>query len=62
MTCLKMDVNITIGGDWCKRFQEASPSERSIMLAGLMDAFNDGQEGIELSFSEPVINESSYPQ
>lgn len=56
---LQMDLHLVMttptGAQWVREFKEASPSVRAVMLSQVMDAFNDGQEGIDLSFSEPVI-------
>lgn len=60
MISLRFDVNLSVdSAEWPKRFVQASPSERAVMLSQIMDAFNDGEAGIELSFSEPVISEQS---
>ena len=61
MTSLKFDVNLTVdNSEWAKRFIQASSSDRAIMLSQVMDAFNDGVGGIELSFSEPVSIEQVH--
>lgn len=56
---LKMDFHLTMttsnGSQWVRDFKAASPDTRAVMLSQVLDAFNDGQEGIELSFSEPEI-------
>lgn len=60
MTSLKFDVNLSVDSvEWAKRFLQSSPSDRAVMLTQVMDAFNDGEVGISLSFSEPVISESN---
>ena len=59
MTSLRFDVCLSVdSSEWAKRFQQSSPTERAVMLTQVMDAFNDGEAGIMLSFSEPIVSES----
>ncbi len=53
---VEMDIRLTTTREWCREFKQASPSQRAVMLSVVMDLFNDGQEGIDISFSEPVIS------
>ena len=58
MTSLSFNVNLSVDKpEWVRKFMEASCSERAIMFSQVMDAFNDGELSVELSFSEPVANE-----
>lgn len=53
---LVMDIQLTTTNrEWLEEFRVASPQVRALMLSMAMDLFNDGQEGIFISFSEPVI-------
>ena len=55
---MKMSIWIEVElGEWAREFKEASPSQRAVMLALAMEAFNNGEPGIMLSFSEPEVNE-----
>lgn len=53
-----MDIHLTTSMNWVREFKESSPSRRAVMLSQVMDLFNDGQEGIYLSFSEPEIHDA----
>lgn len=56
---LHMDLQLVSSRrEWCRRFQEASPEERSILLVRFLEDFADGVEGISVSFSEPKYHES----
>ena len=58
MTSLKFDVNLSVDRpDWVKKFVEASCTERAILLSQVMDAYNNGELSVEMSFSEPVVYE-----
>ena len=58
MASIKFGVWIEVElGEWAREFREASPSQRAVMLALAMEAFNNGEPGIMLSFSEPEVNE-----
>lgn len=48
------DVWIETSQMWVKKFKEADPSARSLMLIELLEAFADGQDGVQVSFSEPT--------
>lgn len=54
---ITMDVQLTFSDnkDWPREFVQASPAVRAVMLSQIMELFNDGQEGIFISFSEPKI-------
>ena len=54
---LKFDVHLTYTKEWSQEFLRSTPSQRSIMLAQILEAYSDGVEGIYLSFSEPVVSE-----
>ena len=54
---MKMSIWIEVElGEWVKEFKEASTDKRAIMLALAMEAFNNGEPGIALSFSEPEVS------
>lgn len=50
---LSMSLWLTCNPSWIRKFKQESPTNRSIMLLQLLEAFNDGVEGIDVSFSEP---------
>jgi hypothetical protein len=50
---LKMSLWITSSQKWVAKFKRESPTNRSIMLLELLEAFSDGEEGVNVSFSEP---------
>lgn len=54
---ITMDIQLTFSDnkDWPREFVQASPAVRAVMLSQIMELFNDGQEGIFISFSEPKI-------
>lgn len=54
---LRFDVHLTYTKEWSQEFLQSTPSQRSIMLSQILEAFSDGVEGIYLSFSEPVVCE-----
>jgi hypothetical protein len=48
-----MSLWLTYKPEWIKKFRSESPTGRSIMLLQALEAFNDGVDGIMISFSEP---------
>ena len=55
---LVMDLRLsTSSKTWCRKFIEASPSQRAVMLSLALEEFNDGVEGVFISFSEPTYHE-----
>lgn len=54
---LTIDLHLSATKEWCRKFLEADPSQRSILLCGFLEDFADGVEGISISFSEPKYRE-----
>lgn len=50
---LKMSLWLSYKPSWIAKFKQESPTNRAIMLNEILEAFSDGVEGINISFSEP---------
>ena len=45
-------IRISVRQEWLQKFRQEPPTGQSLMLMGLLDSFNDGEEGVMISFRE----------
>ena len=55
---LTIDTSFESMRDWISKYKEADQLGRSVKLSLLIEDMLDGQPGIQITFSEPVISES----